>query len=77
VTSAFLSAHVRLDARADGSVAARFGGYSVNLGRFSTAVTGRLQELRRGLPLTSFAGSRAADKEIDLLVKRLARAGLL
>jgi SagB-type dehydrogenase family enzyme len=77
VTSAILSAHVRLDARADGSVVARFGGYSVNLGRFSAAVTSRLQELRTGLPLTSVAGSRAADREIDLLVKRLARAGLL
>jgi SagB-type dehydrogenase family enzyme len=77
VTSAILGAHVRLDARADGNVAARFGGYSVNLGSFSPAVISRLQELRTGLPLTAFAGSRAADKEIDLLVKRLARTGLL
>jgi SagB-type dehydrogenase family enzyme len=37
----------------------------------------RLHELRAGLPLTSIARGRAADKEIDLLVRRLARSGLL
>jgi SagB-type dehydrogenase family enzyme len=77
VTSAVLSSHVRLETQADGSVAARFGGYSVKLGRFSPATLRRLQELRSGLALASFAGSRAADKEIDLLVGRLARTGLL
>jgi SagB-type dehydrogenase family enzyme len=77
VTSVVLSTHVRLDAQADGSVVARFGGYSVNLGRFSPAITNRLEELRTGLPLASFAGRRATDRETDLLVKRLARSGLL
>jgi SagB-type dehydrogenase family enzyme len=77
VTSAVLSGHVRLETQADGSVAARFGSYSVNLGKFSLAVHRRLQELRTGLPLTSFAGRRPADREIDLLVRRLARTGLL
>jgi hypothetical protein len=38
----------------------------------------RAQDLRMGLPLGSFARQgRAADKEIDLLVRRLARRGLL
>jgi SagB-type dehydrogenase family enzyme len=77
ITSAVLSGHVRLDTQADGSVAARFGSYSVKIGRFSPATLRRLHELRTGLPLASFAESRAADKEIDLLVRRLARSGLL
>jgi hypothetical protein len=38
----------------------------------------RAQDLRTGLPLASFASDgRTADKEIDLLVQRLARRGLL
>ena len=36
-----------------------------------------LGELRTGLPLASFSRGRAADKEINLLVQRLARSGLL
>jgi SagB-type dehydrogenase family enzyme len=77
VTSAVLGARIRLDALADGNVVARFAGHSVGLGKFSAAATGRLHHLRAGLPLTSFAGSRAADREIDVLVRRLARTGLL
>ena len=77
VVSARLSGHIKLEAQADGSVAASFDGYSVALGRFSSAVLSRLQELRTGLPLASFAGSRLVDKEIDLLIRRLARSGFL
>ena len=66
-----------LDVQTDGSIAARFEGLSVGLGRFSPAIGGRAQELRTGLPLASFATGRAADKEISLLVQRLARTGLL
>jgi SagB-type dehydrogenase family enzyme len=77
VTAAVLAANIRLEARADGNVVARFGGHSVGLGRFSASVTGRLHELRTGLALASFARGRAADKEIGLLVRRLARTGLL
>jgi SagB-type dehydrogenase family enzyme len=77
VISAVLSDHVRLEARADGSVAARFGTYSANLGRFSPAILGRLQELRTGLALASFAGKRASDQAVSGLIRRLARAGLL
>jgi hypothetical protein len=36
-----------------------------------------LQELRKGIPLASFAGTRQADKEMDVLVRRLARSGFL
>jgi SagB-type dehydrogenase family enzyme len=77
IISAVLSAHVRLDLRADGGVTARFADYSVNLGRFSPTISDRLQDLRTGLALSSFAGGRKSDKEIDVLVRRLARAGLL
>ena len=67
-----------LEAHADGEVAACFDGYSVGLGTFSVGAADRAQDLRTGLPLASFApGGRDIDKEIDLLVRRLARRGLL
>jgi SagB-type dehydrogenase family enzyme len=81
--SARLVAHVTLEARADGSLAARIGGQSVGLGKFSAAAAARAQKLRTeplraGLPLRSFAsGTRATDKEIEHLVRRLAGHGLL
>jgi len=76
--SARLSGRVTLEAHADGEIAACFDGYSVGLGTFSAAVADRAQDLRMGLPLASFAsGGRNVDKEIDLLVRRLARHGLL
>jgi SagB-type dehydrogenase family enzyme len=76
--SARLGGHVTLEAHADGEIAACFDGYSVGLGRFSAGVAGRTKNLRMGLPLASFAsGGRNIDKEIDLLVRRLARRGLL
>jgi SagB-type dehydrogenase family enzyme len=78
VISARLSDHVSLEARADGSIAANFeGGHSAGFGKFSVGTAERVQQLRTGLPLASFASGRAADKEIDLLVRRLARSGLL
>jgi SagB-type dehydrogenase family enzyme len=77
VISARLSGHITLDTKADGNIAACFDGYSVGLGKFSSGVAERALELRAGLPLASFASGRASDKEIDLLVQRLARRGLL
>ena len=48
------------------------------LGKFSADAMARAQELRTGLPLSSFASDGGpVDKEIDLLVRRLARRGLL
>jgi SagB-type dehydrogenase family enzyme len=48
------------------------------LGKFSVGAMDRARDLRTGLPLSSFAADgNAADKEIDLLVRRLARRGLL
>jgi SagB-type dehydrogenase family enzyme len=76
--SASLSGHITLDAQPDGSMAACFDGYAVGLGKFSADAMARAQELRKGLPLSSFASDRGpVEKEIDLLVRRLARRGLL
>lgn len=76
--SARLSTHVTLEAHATGQVIASFDGYLVGLGAFSAGVAHRLQDLRVGLPLASFAsGERNIDKEINLLVRRLAKHGLL
>jgi SagB-type dehydrogenase family enzyme len=76
--SARLRGRVRLEAQANGEIVAGFDGYSVGLGTFSARAADRAQELRRGLPLRSFAsGSRNIDKEIGLLVQRLGRRGLL
>ena len=48
------------------------------LGRSARARRERAQDLRTGLPLASFAsGGRDIDREIELLVRRLARHGLL
>ena len=76
--SARLSDHITLGAQADGSIAACFDGYAVGLGKFSAGAMDRAQDLRTGLPLSSFASDGdPVDKEIDLLVRRLARRGLL
>ena len=76
--SARLGGHVTLEAHADGEIVACFDGYSVGLGTFSAGAADRAQDLRIGLPLASFAsGGRNIDKEIHLLVRRLAGHGLL
>jgi SagB-type dehydrogenase family enzyme len=76
--SAHLRGHIRLDASANGEIVADFDGYSVGLGTFSARAADRAQKLRIGLPLSSFASdSRSIDKEIGLLVQRLATRGLL
>ena len=75
--AARLSEHVALEGQADGNVVARFEGYAQSLGKFTPTILKRLAEFRSGLPLASIARGRAVDKEIDLLVRRLARSGLL
>ena len=73
-----LRGHVRLEAQANGEIVAGFDGYSQGLGTFGPRAAARAQELRVGLPLSSFASkSRNIDKEIGRLVQRLARRGLL
>lgn len=76
--SARLRGHATLEVHANGEIAACYGGYTVALGTFSARAADRAQDLRMGVPLGSFAsGRRNTDKEIDLLVRRLARHGLL
>jgi SagB-type dehydrogenase family enzyme len=76
--SARLSANISLAADADSNLFASFEGYSVELGKFSAGAADRAQHLRAGLPLDSFAtDASSVDKEIDVLVRRLARRGLL
>jgi SagB-type dehydrogenase family enzyme len=78
VIFAGLSPHITLESHADGNIVACFDGYSVELGKFSAGAAKRAAELRNGLPLGSFSSSGSAiGQEIDLLVQRLARRGLL
>jgi SagB-type dehydrogenase family enzyme len=61
-----------------GEIVATFHGYSVALGKFSAGVADCAKDLRAGLPLTALALSETdINKEITLLVRRLARHGLL
>src|SRR3954468_7475030 len=76
--AARLVGHVTLEARSDGNIVARFDGHSVGLGTFSAGAAERAHQLRAGLPLAAFtSGRRPVDKEVDLLVRRLAVHGLL
>jgi SagB-type dehydrogenase family enzyme len=72
VISARLSDRITLQAQTDGNIAACFEGHSVALGKFSSSTVTSAQALRTGLPL-----GRTADREIDSLLRRLARRGLL
>jgi SagB-type dehydrogenase family enzyme len=68
---------VALEAGRNGRILAHLDGHSVGFGTVSAGAADRVPELRTGLPLASFSSGRSADKEIDLLVRRLARHGLL
>ncbi len=72
-----VSGHIELKAQADGTIAAWFDGYSVELGKFSAAAADRARSLSAGLPLASVAAGSTVDKEIEVLMRRLARRGLL
>jgi SagB-type dehydrogenase family enzyme len=76
--AAQLPGHVALRADQDGNVVAVFSRQAVRLGRFGTTALTRAQNLRTGLALDSFPPDRSeVDKEVDALVRRLARLGLL
>jgi SagB-type dehydrogenase family enzyme len=69
---------VSLEARSSGEVMACLGQEHVPLGRFSPATAARVQELSVGLALGEFASATGeANPEIEALVRRLARHGLL
>jgi SagB-type dehydrogenase family enzyme len=76
--SARLPGHVSLETRANGEIVARIEDYAENLGKFSAGAAGRAAGLRSGLALGSFERDGSdTDKEIHLLVRRLARRGLV
>lgn len=76
--SARLLSHVTLQAQPSGDIAARFDDILLSLGKFSAAATERAKQLRVGLPLRTFAsGNRETDKEVQVLVRRLAGRGLI
>jgi SagB-type dehydrogenase family enzyme len=77
VIAARLNRHFSLRMQPDGNIAALQGDYSVYLGQFSAAAMERARHLTTGLQLASFAGRSAVAKEVDALVHRLARHGLL
>ncbi len=75
--SARLVRDVTLAASPNGNIVARFDDRSVGLGTFGASVADHAQKLRTGLPLRSLAGSGKIAKEMDRVVRRLARLGLL
>jgi SagB-type dehydrogenase family enzyme len=77
VMSVRLNAHVHLQAQVDGNVTASFDDFSLPLGQYSFDALKRAQGIGAGLPLASFSSAELVDKEIALLVGRLARTGLL
>jgi SagB-type dehydrogenase family enzyme len=73
-----LRPHVSLQAKPDGTIAARFAGQSLGLGKFGAKASKRARSLRSGLSLASFAPAGTdTEKEIHVLVQRLARRGLI
>lgn len=82
IIAARLNRHCSLHMLTDGSIAASLsdhssGHHSVSLGRFSRGVMERAQHLATGLPLASFASKSAIARDVEVLVHRLARQGLL
>jgi SagB-type dehydrogenase family enzyme len=73
-----LLSHVKLEARNGGDIVVRVDDFSAGLGKFSTNAAERAQALREGLPLSASASqNRPVDKQIHLLVRRLAARGLV
>jgi SagB-type dehydrogenase family enzyme len=76
--SSRLLSHVTLHAQAGGDIVARFDDVALGLGKFSAEAAERAKRLHVGLPLSTFAsGNRETDKEILVLVRRLAGRGLI
>jgi SagB-type dehydrogenase family enzyme len=69
---------VMLEVYANGKVGAYVDGYAVELGNISPGSVARAKGLSDGLALASFSPARKpADREIELLARRLARSGFL
>jgi SagB-type dehydrogenase family enzyme len=73
-----LLSRVALEARIGGDMIVRVDDFSAGLGKFGANAAERAQALREGLPLSALASpGRLVDKEIHLLVRRLATRGLV
>jgi SagB-type dehydrogenase family enzyme len=73
-----LNEDVTLEANADGNVAACLDGHVLERTKLGASAAKRALALRTGLSVRSLASPRSAiDKEVELLVRRLARRGLL
>jgi SagB-type dehydrogenase family enzyme len=73
-----LTGQIELETRASGEIVARVEGFQEDLGKFSVRAIERAQGLRSGLLLASFERDGSdTDREIHLLVRRLARRGLV
>jgi SagB-type dehydrogenase family enzyme len=76
--SARLLSHITLQAQTGGDIVARFDDVALGLGKFSAQAAERAKRLDVGLPLSTFAsGNREPDKEVLVLVRRLAGRGLI
>jgi SagB-type dehydrogenase family enzyme len=73
-----LNDQVMLEVYANGKVGAYVDGYAIELGNISPGSVKRAQGFVEGLPVASFSPARKpADREIELLARRLARSGFL
>ena len=75
--AARLNPYVSLEGRADGAIVAEVSGQPIPLGRFGEGVIGQVPMLRAGLPLAGIEPDDPSPEAIGLLIRRLARRGLL
>ncbi|MBV8924017.1 MAG: dehydrogenase, partial [Bradyrhizobium sp.] len=69
---------VTLEVYGDGKVGAYVDGYAIELGHIGPGSVKRARGFAEGLPVASFSPARKpADREIELLARRLARSGFL
>lgn len=69
---------IALEVSPDGKVGVHVDGYAIELGTISPAAVPRAEGLAAGLPVASFSPPRKpADRELELIARRLARSGLL
>src|SRR5215470_4284380 len=78
VLCACVNDQVALDIYDNGKVGAFFDNYAINIGNISPGTVKRARGLSDGLPIGSFSPPRKpVDREIEALVRHLARSGLL
>src|SRR5262245_9773217 len=78
VLCACVNDQVALDIYDNGKVGAFFDGYAIEIGHISPGTAKRARGLSEGLPISSFSPARKpVDREVEALVRHLARSGLL